>query len=95
MPYSIVLSPDAINDIDKAFEYYNGLSAGLGFEFTNTIDIYLKKIAQLPTASSIRYDNIRVKAIDTFPFTIHFTIEGNATVLILRIFNTWQRPIPD
>ncbi|HEX6427771.1 MAG TPA: type II toxin-antitoxin system RelE/ParE family toxin [Niastella sp.] len=93
MPFSVVLSPDAINDIDIAVEYYNRLSEGLGFEFTDTIDAYLKKIANFPTASAIRYDNIRVKPIDTFPFTIHFIIADTSTVVILRIFNTYQKPI--
>jgi hypothetical protein len=70
MPFSVVLSPDAINDIDIAVEYYNRLSEGLGFEFTDTIDNYFRKIARLPTATAIRYDNVRVKPVDTFPFTI-------------------------
>lgn len=93
MPYSVVLSPDAINDIDTAVEYYDQLSEGLGFEFTDTLDAYLKKIAVLPTASAIRYDNIRVKPIDTFPFTIHFIVADATTIIILRIFNTYQKPI--
>ena len=74
MSFAIVLSPEAEEDIDYGFDYYNKLSDGLGFEFTNTIDRYLKKISEWPTASSIRYDNVRVKPIDTFPYTIHFTI---------------------
>jgi len=93
MAFSIVLSPDAINDIDLAFEYYNKLSDGLGFEFTDTIDAYLKRIARFPTASAIRYDNIRVKPVEIFPFTIHFLIADDTTVIILRIFNTYQKPI--
>ena len=93
MAFSIALSPDAINDIDLAFEYYNKLSDGLGFEFTDTIDAYLKRIARFPTASAIRYDNIRVKPVEIFPFTIHFLIADDTTVIILRIFNTYQKPI--
>gem|GEM_PF-5221023 len=31
MAYQLSLSPDAMADIDHAFEYYNGISAGLGF----------------------------------------------------------------
>jgi len=50
MLYSLVLSPDAINDIDIAVEYYNSISDGLGFEFTDTLDFYFKRILQLPTA---------------------------------------------
>ena len=93
MSFLIVLSPEAIEDIDTGFNYYNKLSEGLGFEFTDTIDMYLKKISQWPTASSIRYDIIRVKPVDTFPYTIHFTIAEPNTIYILRIFNTWQKPV--
>jgi hypothetical protein len=93
MSFAIVLSPEAEEDIDYGFDYYNKLSDGLGFEFTDTIDRYLKKISEWPTASSIRYDNVRVKPIDTFPYTIHFIIADPSTVYILRIFNTWQQPI--
>lgn len=43
MPYFIVLAETAINDIDRAVEYYNGIPFGLGFEFTDTLDLYFKK----------------------------------------------------
>jgi len=92
MPHPVVLSPAAILDIDNAFDYYNSRSYGLGFEFTDTLDSYFKKISQLPTASAIKYDNVRVKAIDTFPYTIHFTIEEDNSVIIARIFETHQKP---
>ena len=93
MSYSVVLAEDAILDIDKAVQYYNGISFGLGFEFTDILDLYFKKIAALPTASAIRYDNIRVKAVDIFPFTIHFIISADNTVTILRVFNNNQKPV--
>ena len=93
MSFTIVLSPEAVEDIDYGFDYYNKISDGLGFEFIDTIDRYLKKISEWPTASSIRYDNVRVKPIDTFPYTLHFIISDSTSVYILRIFNTWQQPI--
>jgi hypothetical protein len=69
--FELVLSVDAVKDIDQAVDYYNGLSDGLGFEFADTIDRYFSKIQQLPSASAIRFDAVRVKPVDTFPFTIH------------------------
>ncbi|HOA38430.1 MAG TPA: hypothetical protein PLQ32_08340 [Flavihumibacter sp.] len=90
--FELVLSVDAVNDIDQAVEYYNSLSDGLGFEFADTIDRYFSKIQQLPSASAIRYDNIRVKPIDTFPFTIHYVL-ADSKVIILRMFNTYQKPV--
>jgi len=92
MSHLIVLSADAILDIDTAVEYYNSRSYGLGFEFADTLDSYFKKISQLPTASAIRYDKIRVKPLDTFPYTIHFTIAEDNSIVILRVFNTNQKP---
>ena len=93
MPFEILLSPEAIADINDGFEYYNSKSIGLGFEFTDTIDIYFSKISEMPTASSVRYDNVRVKPISTFPYSIHFVIdEPESNVIILRIFNNWQKP---
>ncbi len=92
MPHPIVLSTNATLDIDKAFDYYNSRSYGLGFEFTDTLDVYFKKISNLPTASAIKYDNVRVKPMDTFPYTIHFTIADDNSVIILRVFDTNQKP---
>jgi hypothetical protein len=92
IPFVISLSADAANDIDTAVNYYNNISSGLGFEFADTLDIFFGKISRMPYASAIRYDNVRVKPIDTFPFTIHFTINDPSSVIILRIFNTQQQP---
>ena len=92
MPHPIVLSADAVLDIDSGVEYYNSRSYGLGFEFADTLDNYFKQISRLPTASAVRYDNIRVKPVDTFPYTIHFTISEDNSVIILRVFNTNQQP---
>ncbi len=81
-------------NIDNGFEYYNSKSDGLGFEFTDTINIYLTKISQVPTASAIRYDTVRVKPLSTFPYTIHYIVdETYHCITILRVFNTWQEPL--
>jgi hypothetical protein len=88
----LVLAVDAINDIDQAVEYYNSISNGLGFEFANTIDRYFIKIQKVPTASAIRYDQVRVKPVDTFPFAIHYTI-SDTHIIILRVFNTYQKHV--
>jgi hypothetical protein len=45
MSFTIVLSPEAVEDIDYGLDYYNKVADGLGFEFTDTIDHYLQKLA--------------------------------------------------
>jgi hypothetical protein len=88
----LVLAADAINDIDQAVTYYNSVSEGLGWEFVNTIDRYFAKIIQVPTASAVRYDQVHVKPVDTFPFAIHYAIT-DLQIIILRVFNTHQKPV--
>ena len=51
------------------------------------------RIAELPTASAVRYKNVRCKPMKRFPFLITFTIDDTAhSVNILRVFNTYQEP---
>jgi hypothetical protein len=50
-------------------------------------------IAELPTASAVRYKNVRCKPMKRFPFLITFAIdEATHSVNILRVFNTYQEP---
>jgi len=58
MPYSIVLSPDAVDDIDKAVDYYNGLSTGLGIELLKQSIFTYKKLRYChlpPPSATIRF----------------------------------------
>ncbi len=42
MPHPVVLSADAISDVDKAFEYYNSRSYGLGLSLPTPLIPTLK-----------------------------------------------------
>ena len=48
MPYTVCITPTAINDIDAAIEYYNALAADLGYRFADVIDEYFERIADAP-----------------------------------------------
>jgi Plasmid stabilisation system protein. len=94
MPYIISVTPTAVTDIEAAIEYYNGLASDLGYRFADLISDYFDRIAGNPTASAMRYKNIRCKPVKRFPFLITYTIdEQNQSVNILRVFNTYQEPL--
>lgn len=94
MPYSIFLTPTASDDIAVALEYYNALSPDLGYRFADQVASYFDRIAALPTASAIRYKNIRCKPVKRFPYLITYTLdESNKSINILRVFNTYQEPL--
>jgi toxin ParE1/3/4 len=94
MPYSIFITPTATDDIAVAIEYYNALSPDLGYRFADQVANYFDRIAALPTASAIRYKNVRCKPIKRFPYLITYTIdEATQSINILRVFNTYQEPL--
>lgn len=94
MPYTIFVTPTAIDDIAAAIEYYNALSVDLGYRFADLVADYFDRVAALPTASAVRYRNVRCKPVKRFPYIITFTIdETSHSVNILRVFNTYQEPI--
>jgi len=94
MPYSIFITPAASDDIAVAIEYYNALSSDLGYRFADLVAIYFDRIAAVPTASAIRYKNVRCKPLKRFPYLITYTIdETKQSINILRVFNTYQEPL--
>ena len=94
MPYSIRISPNAVRDLEAAVEYYNEKSENLGYRFAALVEKYFESIALFPTASSVRYKNIRCKPMITFPYLIMYTIDdATETIQILRVFNTYQDPL--
>ena len=93
MPYIIYVTPTAADDLSAAIEYYNAVSTDLGFRFADVIAQYFDRIAAVPTASPIRYKNVRCKPVSRFPFIITYTIDDiNRAIQVLRIFNTYQEP---
>ncbi len=94
MPYTILVTPTATEDIAVAVEYYNAVAADLGYRFADLVAEYFDRIAELPTASAVRYKNVRCKPMKRFPFLITFTIdEAVHSVIILRVSNTYQEPL--
>ena len=61
MPYTILVTPTATEDIAVAIEYYNALAADLGYRFADLVAEYFDRIAELPPASAVRYKNVRCK----------------------------------
>ncbi len=94
MPYKIFITPAAVADIEAAIAYYNEKATDLGYRFSALVEEYLAFIAAVPTAAAIKYKNIRCKPMATFPYLILFTLEEkNSTISILRIFNSYQKPL--
>jgi len=91
MVYQVTITPTALNDIQEALDYYNGISPNLGYRIADEIDASIVRISIMPLAYSFRYKNVRAKNLAKFPYLIFFICNTeNHTITVLRIFNTYQ-----
>ena len=94
MPYNILVSPGAKQDIQQAFNYYESITPELGERFTNSVDERLQSLSITPRMAAIRYENIRCTLLKKFPYLIHYSVDDAAqAVIILRVFHTSRKPL--
>ena len=76
--------------LDSA-KFYEGRFVGLGKRFKKEIRKQVDLIQTHPKSAPLKYKDIRVLAVKTFPFTIHYKIEKDF-IVIVAIFHTSQNP---
>lgn len=91
--YKVVILPLAKLDIYDAATWYNSKQAGLGKRFTKEVRSKVSFIRENPEAAAVRYDDIRCKVLDIFPFMIHYSVDKpNNTIIIISVFHTSLSP---
>ena len=73
MALLIILSNRAEDDLIEASAYYQAQSPGLGLRFIKKVNEALDNLS-LFNQYPVRYDDVRIKQVDVFPFPIHYVI---------------------
>ena len=92
MAYTLIIDPIAIQDIQKAIDYYDEQQPGLGKRFEAALNKHLITLEKNPFFR-IRYDNVHGLPLKKFPYMVHFTIDEDQQVVIVRaVFHTALNP---
>ncbi|MFO7951518.1 MAG: type II toxin-antitoxin system RelE/ParE family toxin [Bacillota bacterium] len=87
--YKSIILPLAKQDIREAALWYNKRSKGLGKKFTAEVREKVRFIRKNPTASNVRYDDVRTAVLNIFPYMVHYTVnEANKTVIVSAVLHT-------
>ena len=93
MSYKIVVTPDAIENIDNAIYYYKKeVSTSVAKLF---IDDYKKTIKDIQKTKYFQFffEDFRGNPMKKFPFIVFYTIGENIkTIIIKAVFHTSQNP---
>jgi plasmid stabilization system protein ParE len=91
--YKSIILPPAKKEIREAAKYYNKKSQGLGKRFTAEVREKVYFIRQNPTASNVRYNDVRTAVLNIFPYIVHYTVdEPDQTVIVLALLHTSRDP---
>lgn len=77
----LIITPKAIDDIQKAVDYYNSKQGGLGKRFYTDLQQQFKIIKQNPEYKSVRYAHIRLAHLEKFPYAAHYFPENNNVII--------------
>ena len=91
--HKILFSPDALLDMREARTWYNFQQKGLGNRFIDDVRKTVASIKSNPYFASVKFENIRTAACTTFPYAIHYEIDGAENLVrIVSIFHFSRRP---
>ncbi|MDR6968954.1 plasmid stabilization system protein ParE [Flavobacterium arsenatis] len=100
MSFKLKIDIDAFQDIEEAAEWYELQSKGLGLRYKSQVKKQINSLKKNPYLFSIKYNNIRCRRIDKFPFLIHYLIDEEFQLInVFAVFHTsrnpeiWQRNI--
>jgi len=83
--YKVVILSQAQNDLRDAINHYKKIDILLAKRFLKAIKITVNDLKKMPMFQ-IKYDQIRLRIIHKFPYTIHYTVNvDNATIYIYGI----------
>ena len=89
MTYSF--HPEAEEELDRAVDYYEAYSPGLGMEFADEIYATIQRIIRFPEAWSQFCRGTRRCLARRFPFGVIYHVDGDA-IIVIAVMQLNRRP---
>ena len=93
MIYKIVVTPDAIENIENAVNYYKNIASPKVAKLF--IDDYRKTFKDIQKTKYFQFffEDFRCKPMKKFPYVVFYTIDEDIKVIIIKaVFHTSKNP---
>lgn len=89
----LIVDPEALDDIQKATDWYNEQLPGLGSRFQIQTVKQISSLKYSYSRHSIRYKKVRCMLIRKFPYLVHFSVDENRGLIeVFALFHTSRNP---
>jgi hypothetical protein len=91
MPYTLIIREEAVEEVKRAYLYYEDLQIGLGERFLTELQSRYSEICEHPQFYGFidAGKTIRDVKVKHFPYQVIYEIIEN-TVVVFSVFNSYQ-----
>lgn len=91
MSLPAVFRPEARDEYDRAFAWYEGQRMGLGLEFEVEVELIVAEIAAHPKRYPVVLRDIREAPVRRFPYCVYYRVR-QGRLIVLSVFHTSRDP---
>lgn len=91
MSLKLILSDEAVLDIEEAFLWYLAIEPKLADDFETLLYTSFNDILSFPNSFQKRYKNVRVRFLERFPYGVHYLTQ-DSSVIVVGVFHTSRNP---
>ena len=91
MAVELIIAPEAQQDVDEAYCWYEDRRPGLGEEFLGCVDACIQAICRMPELQAKVQEEYRRALLRRFPYAIFYEYAGGK-VIVYGTFHTSRDP---
>ncbi|WP_199307154.1 type II toxin-antitoxin system RelE/ParE family toxin [Alkalinema sp. FACHB-956] len=91
VPRTLILQPEAEQDVALAFTWYEEQEPGLGEEFLRCVDACVQFIRRNPEMYPIVHESYRRAIVRRFPYVVFYEY-SDTIIIIYAVFHCSQNP---
>lgn len=91
MAVELIVAPEALQDVDEAYSWYENRRIGLGEEFLSCVDACIQIICRTPELYMKVHENYRRALVRRFPYAIFYEYTSEK-VFVYSVFHTSLNP---
>ncbi|OGW12695.1 MAG: hypothetical protein A2W77_05000 [Nitrospinae bacterium RIFCSPLOWO2_12_39_16] len=91
MKYSVIVRPEAEDDLREVFSWYEDSRIGLGYDFLLQVDAGINFIKRNPEIHPIEYKGTRKHILKRFPYKIIYFVEEEK-IIVLAVLHGRRNP---
>lgn len=91
MSLPVVLDPEAREEFDDSYDFYQRRQLGKGEEFADAVQVVLDRISVTPRAHQVVFGNVRRGVVRGFPYCVYYRDESDR-IRVISVFHTSRNP---